>query len=132
MYKCTIYNHQFNYQRKKYLDSRWLKVLRFSFESIYIMLSIIQSAKILFLPPKCEIIMVPSIVKLSPLILFESFLVSVLCFFFDVSLAKVIGLPTISDSCRSFSLLKAIAKKLTLLFANAFKRVKMRQLLLSQ
>ena len=37
-----------------------------------------------------------------------------------------------SDSCRSFSLLKAIAKRLPLLFANNFKSVKERQLLLSQ
>jgi hypothetical protein len=36
-----------------------------------------------------------------------------------------------SNSCCSFSLLKAIAKKLLLLFANAFKSVKERQLLLS-
>jgi hypothetical protein len=33
-----------------------------------------------------------------------------------------------SDSCRSFSPLKAIAKRLLLLFANAFKSVKERQL----
>ena len=36
------------------------------------------------------------IVKLSLLILFASFLVSVLCFFFDGSLSKVIALPTIA------------------------------------
>ena len=75
------------------------------------------------------------LVKLSLLILFASFLVSILCFFFDGSLSKDIALPTIaidSDSCRSFSLLKTIAKRLLLLFANAFKSVKERQLLLSQ
>ena len=33
-----------------------------------------------------------------------------------------------SDSCRPFSLLKAIAKRLPLLFANAFKIIKERQL----
>ena len=37
-----------------------------------------------------------------------------------------------SDSCRSFLLLKAIAKRLPLLFVNAIKSVKERQLLLSQ
>ena len=36
------------------------------------------------------------LVKLSLLILFASFLVSVLCFFFDGSLSKVIALPTIA------------------------------------
>ena len=48
------------------------------------------------------------------LILFPSFLVSVLCFFIDGSLFKVIAIPTI-----------AIAKRLSLLFAN-FKSVKLR------
>ena len=57
------------------------------------------------------------LVKLSLLILFASFLVLVHCFFLDGSL---------SLSCRSFSLLQAIAKILTLLFANALKRVKER------
>ena len=78
------------------------------------------------------------LVKLSLLILFASFFVSVHCFFFDGSLSKVIALPTIaiswfknSDSCRSFSLLKAIAKILLLLFAHDSKSVKERQLLLS-
>ena len=36
------------------------------------------------------------LVKLSLLILLASFLVSVLCFFFDGSLSKVIALPTIA------------------------------------
>jgi hypothetical protein len=58
------------------------------------------------------------LVKLSLLILFASFFVSVLCFFFDGSPFKVIALRD-SDSCRSFSLLKAIAKRLPLLFPNA-------------
>jgi hypothetical protein len=73
-----------------------------------------KSAKILLLPPKYEIIMLPSkhlfsniaiaildcslllFVKLSLLILYASFLVSVLCFFFDGSLSKVIALPNIA------------------------------------
>ena len=91
---------------------------------------IIQSTKILLLPPKFEIIMLPSnysffqycdsnigfslllLVKLSLLILFASFLVSLLCFFFDGSLSLKLSLLNYrdSDSCRSFSLLKAIAK----------------------
>ena len=54
--------------------------------------------------------------------------VTVLRFFFDGSLSKVSVLPT----CRSFSLLKAIAKRLPLLFTNTLKFVKERHLLLSQ
>jgi hypothetical protein len=71
---------------------------------------LLQLAKILLLPPKNEIIMVPYkhsffqycdsniglfsmlLVKLSLLILFASFLVSVLCFFFDGFHSKVIAL----------------------------------------
>ena len=73
----------------------------------------VQSAKILLLPPKCEIIMLWTkhsflqycdsnmglslllLVKLSFLILFASFLLSVLCFFFWW-LCKIIALPTIA------------------------------------
>jgi hypothetical protein len=65
-------------------------------------------------------------IKLSLLIHFASFLVSVLCFFFDGSLSKVIALPT------ALKITEKIAKRLPLLFANAFKSVKKRQLLLSQ
>ena len=53
----------------------------------------------------------------------------ILCFFFDGSHLFIIS---DSDSCCSFSLLKAIAIRLPLLFANAFKSVKEQQLLLSQ
>ena len=72
----------------------------FAFKVIYTL----QSAKILLLPPTYEIIMVPSnhlflqnieiaildfslllLVELSLLILFASFLLSVLCFFFEGS-----------------------------------------------
>ena len=60
------------------------------------------------------------LVKLSLLILFASFLV---IFFFWWLFLK---------SYRSFLLWKAIAKRLPLLFAKAFKSVKERQLLLSQ
>ena len=70
----------------------------------------IQSAKILLLPLKYKIVMLPSnhsffaildfslllLVKLSLLIFFGAFLVLVLCFFFDDSLSKVIALPTIA------------------------------------
>ena len=103
----------------------------------------LQSAKILLLPPKCEIIMVPSyhpireksniaiaildfsllhLVKLSLLILFAAFLVSVLCFFLMALFLKFLCSSNYrdSDSCRSFSLLKPIA--------NAFKSVKEQQL----
>ena len=60
----------------------------------------LQSAKILLLPPKYVLIMMPS---------------------------------NHSNSCRTFSLLKALAKRLPLLFANAFiKSVNQRQILLSQ
>ena len=41
------------------------------------------------------------LVKLSLLILLASFLVSVLCFFFDCSLSKVIALPTIAIAFKS-------------------------------
>ena len=131
----------------------------------------VQSAKVLLLPPKYEIIMVSSnhsffqllrqqywtflywfLVKLSLLILFTSFFVSVLCFFFmtlflklslfQLSRQRQLSLffalkgdsdkITVtfrdSDSCRSFSLLKAIAIRLPLLFANTFKSVKERKL----
>ena len=73
---------------------------------------ILQSAKILLLIPKYEIIMVPSnhsflgyrnigllsiapfsVITLNPLCIH---LVSVLCFFFDSFLSKVIALPTIA------------------------------------
>ena len=103
----------------------------------------VQSAKILLLPPKYEIIMLSSnhsfsqycdsniglfsiapckVITLNPLCIL--FGISSLLLF-DCSLSKVIALPT-------FSILKAIAKRLPLLFANAFKSVKERQLLLSQ
>jgi hypothetical protein len=38
----------------------------------------------------------PKVIKLSLLILFAAFFVSVLCFFLDGSLSKVIALPTIA------------------------------------
>ena len=73
-------------------------------------LKVVQSAKILLLPPKYEIIIHFSNIaiaildfslllleKLSLLILFVSFLVSVLCFFFDGFLSKVIALKGDSD-----------------------------------
>ena len=70
-------------------------------------------------------------VKLSLLILLASFFVSVLCFFFYGSLSKVIALPTLAIAIDvPLSRLKAIAKILLLLFNNAFKSVKERQLLL--
>ena len=64
------------------------------------------------------------LVKFSLLILFASFLVSVLCFFFYGFLSEVIALPTITIAivgCRSLSLIKAISIRLPLLFADAFK-----------
>ena len=85
---------------------------------------LLQSVKILLLLPKYEIIMLPSnhpffqhcdgniglfsiapckVITLNP---FSSFLVSILCFFFDASLSKVIALQTIAIAivvalCRS-------------------------------
>ena len=64
------------------------------------------------------------LVKLSLLILFASFFVSVLCFFLDGSHSKVIALPNIAIAI--VVALKAIAIRLPLLFANAFKNVKER------
>ena len=79
-------------------------------------LNICTVGEILLLPPKYEIIMVPSnhsvfqycgsniglfyiapcnVITLNPL---ASFLVSVLCFFFNRSLSKVIALPNIAIS----------------------------------
>ena len=63
------------------------------------------------------------VITLNPLC--ASFLVLVFCFFFNGFLSKVITLS------RSFSLLKALAIRLPLLIANAFKSVKERQLLLA-
>ena len=95
----------------------------------------LQSAKILLLPPKYEMIMVPSnhsffqycesniglfsiapckVITLNPLIIL--FCISFLLLFYG-SLFKVIDIPTIA---------------ITLLFPNAFKSVKERHLLLSQ
>ena len=53
------------------------------------------------------------LVKLSLLILFAFFLVSVLCFFFGSFLSKVIALPTIA-----IAIVIALSKRLPLLFAN--------------
>ena len=54
--------------------------------------------------------------------------------FFDGPFSKVIALPTNADidSCRSFTLLKALAKSDGNLFAIAFKSEKERQLSLSR
>ena len=66
---------------------------------------LLQSAKILLLPPKIRnnyaaikslIFFLLFLVKLSLLILFSSFLVSVFYFFFYRFLSKVIALPTIA------------------------------------
>ena len=87
------------------------KILLSEFPEIY-------SAKILFLPPKYEIIVVPSnhsfFFSIAPckVITLNPFRISSLLLF-DVSLSKVIALPTI-----------AIAKRSPLLFSNAFKSVK--------
>ena len=53
------------------------------------------------------------LVKLSLLILFASFFVSVLCLFFDDSIFKVIALPTIAVAIvgRSISIWDAIQKR---------------------
>ena len=50
------------------------------------------------------------LVKLTLLILFVSFLVSVLCFFIDSSLSRVIALPTIAIA------LKGDSEKITVTF----------------
>ena len=96
----------------------------------------IQSAKILFIPSKYEIIMVPS-----------NHLNFQYCDInmglFSIAPCKVITLnwnpfwyqffaSFLMTLSLKFSLLKAIAKRLSLLFANAFKSVKEQQLLLSQ
>ena len=112
----------------------------------------LQSAKIFLIPPKYEIIMVPSnhsnvqycyrnigLFSIAPC---KVITLNPLCIPFGISsLLLFWGLPFYSyhssnnrdsDSCRAFSILKAIAIRLPLLFANAFKSVKERQLLLSQ
>ena len=76
---------------------------------------LIQLAKILLLPPKYEIIMVPSNHSF-----FQYCDRNIRLF--SIAPCKVITHPYL-DSCRSFSLLKAIAIRLPLLFANAFKSV---------
>ena len=69
--------------------------------------NIIVTTKIIMLPSNhslfqyCEVILDFSLlllVKLSFLILFASFLLAVLCFFFDDPLSKVIALPTIAKA----------------------------------
>ena len=57
------------------------------------------------------------LVNLSLLILFASFFVSVLCFFFDGSLSKVIALPTIEIVIVvALPALKGNSKKITVTF----------------
>ena len=104
--------------------------------SLYPQVVTIQSAKILLLPPKYEIIMLPfkysffqycdsnirlfsiapcKVITLNPFkILFD--ISALLLFDGSISLSVY---HCDSDSCRSFSLLKAIAKRLPLLFAKA-------------
>ena len=103
---------------------------------------IIQSAKILLLPPKYELIMLPSnhsffqycdsniglfyiapckVINFNPFCIL--FAISSLLLFWWLFLSYRSSNYRDSDSCRSFSLLKAIAKRLQLLFANAFKSV---------
>ena len=99
----------------------------------------VQSAKILLLPSKYEINMVPSIhsifqycniglffiarckvITLNSLCILLS-ISSLLLFFMALSLSKVYRSSNYrdSDGCRSF--LKAIAKRIPFLFVNAFK-----------
>ena len=107
----SIYLYSFLRQRPKALNMTmtWLN-MRVNYFYYFYCAGVVQSANILLLPPKYEIIMVPfnhsfsniaiaildfsllPLVKLSLLILFAYFLVSVLCFFFDGSLSKVIAL----------------------------------------
>ena len=82
-----------------------------------------------------------AILDFSPLLLVKLSIYS-LCILFGISSLLLFSwLPLLSycssnfhdsDSCCSFSLLKAIAIRLLILSANAFKSVKERQLLLSQ
>ena len=76
--------------------------------------SMIQSTKMLLLPPKYKIIIMPS--NHSNFQYCDSNIG-----LFSIAPCKVITLNSLCDSCRSFSLLKAIAIILPLLFANAFK-----------
>jgi hypothetical protein len=119
---------------------------------IIYMQSHLHSMKILLLPTKFEIIIVPSnpkffqycyrnigLFSISPCkvitlnhlsILFG---ISSLLLFLRLSLKSYCSSNyRDNNSCCSFLLLKAIAKRLPLLFTNAFKSVKERQLLLSQ
>jgi hypothetical protein len=79
------------------------------------------------IPPKYEIIMVPSnhsfsnialailpLVNLLLLILFASFFVSLLCSFFDGSISKFIALPTIAKAI--VVALKGESEKITITF----------------
>ena len=96
----------------------------------------IQLAKIVLLPPKYEIIIMPSnhsffqycesnirLFSIAPckvitlLTLFASFFLSVLCFFFDGSLSKVIALLTIAIAIVvALSRLKGDSEKITVTF----------------
>ena len=83
-----------------------IQYIYFQYKDIFQSIKIIQSAKILLLSPKYEIIIVPSnhsnfaILDFSLLPL-KVITLNPLCFFFDGSLSKVIALPTIA---RAFSL----------------------------
>ena len=96
----------------------------------------VQSAKILLLPPKYEIIMVlsnhsyfqycDSNIKLIFIPPCKVITLNPLCSLFGISSLLLIWWLSFNyrDSFRSFSVLKAIAKRLSLLFANAFKERK--------
>ena len=91
----------------------------------------LQSAKILLLPSKYEIMMVlPDKFSLAPCNIITLSLNPLYILFVTSSLLLFWWFPFLSyrssnyrdrDSCRSFLLLKAIALRLPLLFANAFK-----------
>ena len=109
--------------------------------TLFLIVILLQSMKILLLPPKYEIIMAPSNhsffqfcnsnIELFSIVPCKVITLNPLCILFGISslllflgfFSKVIALPT-----RSFPLLKAIAIRLLLLFANAFKSVKEQQL----
>ena len=134
--KIHEFNHYINANRQPWPIFLWttfiLVLLEICHELSHTVISflfiIIKSAKKLLLPPKYEIIMLPSNHS------FFQYCDSNVGLFSNAP-CKVITLNPFcilfGISCRSFLFLKA-AKRLSLLFANAFKSVQEQQLLLSQ
>ena len=110
IFYCTAITRNIKYKKISYLPYRIVKIFVYKLKNKY------SKGPIYLTFLYC------SLSSYLSKIFFASFLVSVLCFFLKLSLFQL----SHGDSCRSFSLLKAIAIRLQLLFATAFKSVKER------